>query len=64
MAQVIYLSALAVAYAAYMNEIEEKIKGQDELLVRLGHNETNYALHNREILDISSLSKEICLSLY
>lgn len=64
MAHIIYLQALAVAYESYMNRMEAELNENDGLLARLEHDEVNYALHNRQRLDISSLSDEVCKSLF
>ncbi|KAG2192758.1 hypothetical protein INT47_008409 [Mucor saturninus] len=64
MSQILYLYATIRTYEDYINTLEERLNEEDELLARLEHNETNYALRNRQTLDISTLSNEVCKSLF
>ncbi|KAG2191981.1 hypothetical protein INT47_005721 [Mucor saturninus] len=58
MSQILYLYATIRTYEDYINTLEERLNEEDELLARLEHNETNYALRNRQTLDNSTLSNE------
>ncbi|KAG2199303.1 hypothetical protein INT47_012937 [Mucor saturninus] len=64
MSQILYLYATIRTYEDYINIVEERLNEEDELLARLEHNETSYALHNRQTLDISMLSNEVYKSLF
>ncbi|KAG2213356.1 hypothetical protein INT47_009029 [Mucor saturninus] len=60
MSQILYLYATIRTYEDYIDTLEERLNEEDKLLTRLEHNETNYALRNRQTLDISTLSNEVC----